>query len=211
VAKKERSKIRDMTLAELASAPDAILIGWNFAHIRKGRGLTQAQAAELGETTVAYVGKVETAAVSFGTRAQQKWSQIFKVDRTEFLRRPDAGIAVMESVIEKGAVTGERKHEVEYMPSLPGHNGVICLKVSTDALYPRFRRNSYLYIVTVPVSAVRNDDLVFLKEADGPGAIKEVEWLGDGTILFKGLGRGSTITKMASDLATMQKVIFICM
>jgi transcriptional regulator with XRE-family HTH domain len=215
VRRKERRRIKDMTFTELASAPDGVLIARNFIRIRKNLGLTQAQAAELGEATVSYVGKVETAAVNFGTRAQQKWSRIFKVDRAEFLSRPDAGIPVVAMVIEKGTMVMQGpEHEVEHVASLPGHKSdhVVCFKVSTDALYPHLRRNSYLYIITLPVSAIRNDDLVVYTDGDGPGAIKEVELISDGKmILFKGLGRGSTISKEVSERATLQKVVFIGM
>jgi len=199
-----------MTPQELASAPDDIVIAWNVIRIREGLGLTQAQVAEMGNVIVSYVGKIESAKVGFGTRAQQKWSKILGVDRTEFLRRPDAGLAVIGAVVEKGIVVRHGpEYELEYVPSLAG--SVFCLKVSTDALYPYLRKDSYLYVVTMSVSSIRNDDLVIYAEEGESAGIKEVEWLGDGRIVLKGLGRGSTITKMASDLATVQKVIFIRM
>lgn len=200
-----------MTPEELASAPDDTVIAWNFVRIREGLGLTQAKAAELGGATVGYVGKIETAAVSFGTRAQQKWSRLLGVDRTEFLRRPEAGIAVIGAVTEKGIVVPH--HEVEHVPSLAGRDGenTICLKVATDALHPHLRKDSYLYAVTVLISAIRNDNLVIYAEEGELGSIKEAEWLANGKILLKGLGRGSTITKDASELPMVRKVVFICM
>jgi len=200
-----------MTPEELAFAPDDIAIAWNFVRIRESLGLTQAKAAEMGGTTVGYVGKIETAAVSFGTRAQQKWSRLLAVDRTEFLRRPDAGIGVVGAVTEKGTVTPQ--HEMEHLPSLPGHDGknAICLKVATDALHPHLRRDSYLYAVTAPISGIRNDNLVIFAEEGDLGSVKEAEWLADGKILLKGLSKGTTITKDASELPTVRKVVFICM
>jgi hypothetical protein len=87
---------------------------------------------------------------------------------------------------------------------------VICLRVSSDALYPHLRKDSYLYVLTVPVSAIRNDNLVICA-GDGADSVKEVEWLSEGKILFKGLGRGSTITKEVSELTTVQKVALISM
>ena len=99
-----KKKIREMLPQELVTADDGIVIAWNFIRIREGLGLTQERTAELGGVTVAYVGKVETAAVSFGTRAQQKWSRLFNVDRTQFFRRPDIGIRVIGVVMDKGVV-----------------------------------------------------------------------------------------------------------
>ena len=199
-----------MTPEELSSAPDDIVIAWNFVRIRESLGLTQAKAAALGGATVGYVGKIETAAVSFGTRAQQKWSRLLGVDRTEFLRRPEAGLAVIGAVTEKGIVAPQ--HEVEHVPSLAGRDGenAICLKVATDALHPHLRRDSYLYAVTVLIHH-RNDNLVIYTEEGELGSIKEAEWLADGQILLKGLDKGSTITKDANELPTVRKVVFICM
>ncbi len=204
-------KIREMTPEELASAPDDIVIAWNFIRIRESLGLTQAKAAGLDGTTVGYVGKIETGAVSFGTRAQQKWSRLFGVDRTEFLKRPEAGIAVIGAVTEKGTVTSQ--HEVEHVPSLAGRDGenAVCLKVATDTLHPHLRRGSYLYALAVPISGIRDDNLVIYAEEGELGSVKEAEWLADGKILLKGLGRGSTITKDASELPMVRKVVFICM
>jgi hypothetical protein len=76
-AGRRKKKVREMTPQDLASAPDSIVIAWNFIRIRKSLGLTQQKASDLGETTVGYVGKIETAAVGFGTRAQKKWSRLF--------------------------------------------------------------------------------------------------------------------------------------
>jgi transcriptional regulator with XRE-family HTH domain len=213
--RRQKKKIREMTPQELASAPDDIVIAYNFMRIRRNLNLTQQKTADLGETTVGYVGKIETAAVGFGTRAQKKWSRIFKVDRTEFLKRPGVGIKVTGIIIDKGVVAEYAPgHEMEYMPSLPGHeadgDSLLCLKVGTDTLYPHLRKDSCLYVLTVPVSAIHNDNLVICAE-DGADSVKEVEWLSDGKILFKGLGRGSTVTKGVSELATVQKVAFISM
>ncbi len=122
VRRRQRKKIKDMTPAELEAAEDGIVIAWNFIRIRERLDLTQEAAAALAEVTVGYVGKVETAAVSFGTRAQQKWSKIFHVDRTEFLRKPEAGIPVIGDVMEKGAVhrRSQADREVEFVPVCPG-------------------------------------------------------------------------------------------
>jgi hypothetical protein len=214
--RRQKKKIKDMTPQELASAPDDIVIAWNFIRIRKGLGLTQQKAADLGETTVGYVARIETAAVSFGTKAQQKWSRIFKVDRMDFLKRPKAGVKVIGTVIDKGTIADcAPGQEAEYMPSLPGHeadrDSVFCLKVVTDTLYPHLRRDSYLYVITVPTSIIRNDNFIIYGEQGELASIKEVEWLSDGKILLKGLGKGSTITKEVSELATVQKVALISM
>ena len=205
-----------MTPQELAEAPDGVVIAYNFIRIREGLDLTQQEAADLAETTVSYVGKIETAAVSFGTRAQQKWSRIFKVDRTEFLKRPKAGTKVIGTVIDKGVVAAcAPEQDIEYVPSLAGHEAdtenVFCLKVATDALYPHLRRDSYLYVITGPVSIIRDDNFVAYAEQGEPASIKEVERLGDGKILLKGIGRGNTITLETTELTSMQKVVFIGM
>jgi transcriptional regulator with XRE-family HTH domain len=207
-------RIKEIPPVELASAPDDVLIAWNFIRIREGLCLTQAKAAEVGDVSTGYIGKVETAAVSFGTKAQQKWSRIFNIDRTEFLKRPDAGVAVVGVIADRGAVIKHpAEHEIERLPSLPTHapDKVFCLKVSTDALYPYLRRSSYLYILMVPISTVRNDDFVVYVENDGSGAIKEVEWLGKGRLLFKGLGRGTTITEEVDEGTAVEKVVLISM
>ena len=212
--RRQKKEIREMTPPELALAPDSIVIAWNFIRIREGLCLTQQKAADLGEATVGYVGKIETAAVSFGTRAQQKWSRIFKVDRTEFLKRPEAGVKVVGTVVDKGAVVNySPAHEIEYVPSLAGRDteSVVCLKVSTDALYPHLRRDSYVYLITVPLSTIRSDNLVIYTGDGEPDSVKEVERLSDGKIVLKGLGRGSTITKEVSELPTVQKIVFVTM
>jgi len=208
-----------MSYGELASAPDGIVIAWNFIRIRQAMGLTQEKTAELGGTTVGYIGKLETAAVSFGTRAQQKWSKLLNVDRTAFLRRPDVGVRVIGVVMDRGTVnTTDGEHELEYVPLPPGYTqeradkeGVYCLKVATDALHPYLRKDSYLYIISVPISLIRNDNLVIYAEEGEPPTVKEVEWLPDGKVLLKGLGRGATIAKDPRDLSTVQKVSFIGM
>ena len=104
------------------------------------------------------------------------------------------------------------------MPLPPGYTrekppapGLYCLKVATDALHPHLRRGSYLYVKTVPLSVVRDDNLVVYGEEGEPAGVKEVEWLPDGRILLKGLGRGGTVTKEAGDLATIDKIVFIGM
>ena len=211
-------KIRNLTPQDLASASDEIIIAWNFIRIREDSGLTQQKAADLGESTVGYVGKVETAAVSFGTRAQQKWSKIFKVDRTEFLKRPKGDVEVIGTVMDKGIVNHTPGQGLEYVPSLSGYTegktgkeNILCLKVATDTLYPHLRRDSYLYIAPVPLSAIHNDDFVMYAEPGNSASIKEVERLDDRKILLKGLGRGSTVTIDATDLTTIQKIIFIGM
>ena len=216
-----KKKIKEMSPQELATAADGIVIAWNFIRIRERLGLTQEQTAELGGVTVGYVGKVETAAVSFGTRAQQKWSRIFNVDRTEFLKRPDIGIRVIGVVMEKGVVRHHESDgdgEVEYVPLPPGYTqekaqreGMTCLKVLTDALHPHLRKDSYLYVNRMPISVIRNDNLVIYAEDGEPASVKEVELLPEGRILLKGLGRGSTITKEISELPTVEKIVFIGM
>jgi hypothetical protein len=61
----------------------------------------------------------------------------------------------------------------------------------------------------VPFSTIRNDNLVIHAEQGEPASIKEVERLDDGKILRKGVGKG--ITKEASELTKVQKVVFIGM
>jgi hypothetical protein len=66
-------------------------------------------------------------------------------------------------------------------------------------------------VITVPTSIIRNDNFIIYGEQGELASIKEVEWLSDGKILLKGLGKGSTITKEVSELATVQKVALISM
>ncbi|MGD0231566.1 MAG: helix-turn-helix transcriptional regulator [Syntrophorhabdales bacterium] len=219
VRTKHKKKIREMTASELASSPDGIVIAWNFIRMRESLGLTQEQVADIGGVTVSYIGKIETAAVSFGTRAQQKWSAIFRVDRPEFLKRPDAGVGVIGDIMEKGVIREyEPGAELQRVPLPPGYTqeraereGVFCLRVSTDALHPHLRRDSHLYIIKVPISTIRNDNLVIYAERGEPAGIKEVEWLADDRVLLKGLGRGGAITKETSEISTVHKVVFIGM
>ena len=217
----KKKKIREMLPQELATADDGIVIAWNFIRIREGLGLTQERTAELGGVTVGYVGKLETSAVSFGTRAQQKWSRLFNVDRTQFFRRPDIGIRVIGVVMDKGVVrhhASDGDEAVEYIPLPPGYTqekaqreGVACLKVLTDALHPHLRKGSYLYVNRVPISVIRDDNLVIYAEEGEPASVKEVELLPAGRILLKGLGRGSTLTKEIGELPTLGKIVFIGM
>jgi len=221
VRTESKKKIREMSPQDLTTAADGIVIAWNFIRIRESLRLTQEQAAESGGVTVGYVGKVEIAAVSFGTRAQQKWSRIFNVDRTEFFKRPDIGILVIGVVMDKGVVRHHElggEGEVEYVPLPPGYTqekaqreGVTCLKVLTDALHPHLRKDSYLYVNRMPISVIRNDNLVIYAEDGEAASVKEVELLPKGRILLKGLGRGGTITKDISELPTVEKIVFISM
>ncbi len=210
-----------MSPRELTTADDGTVIAWNFVRIRERLGLTQEQTAVKGDVSVGYVGKVETAAVSFGTRAQQKWSRIFSVDRTEFLKRPDIGIRVIGVVMGKGVVRHHESDEeggVEYAPLPPGYTqekaeteGMTCLRVLTDALHPHLRKDSTLYVNRMPISVIRNDNLVIYAEDGEAASVKEVELLPEGRVLLKGLGRGSTITKELAELTTLDKVVFIGM
>jgi len=121
--------------------------------------------------------------------------------------------------MDRGTVnTSEGEHELEYVPLPPGYTqdkadeeGVYCLKVATDTLHPHLRKDSYLYINRVPISLIRNDNLVIYAGEGEPASVKEVEWLPDGKILLKGLGRGNTIAKDPRDLSTIQKISFIGM
>ena len=221
VRTESKKKIREMSPQDLTTAADGIVIAWNFIRIRERLRLTQEQAAELGGFTVGYVGKLEIAAVGFGTRAQQKWSGIFNVDRTEFLKRPDIGILVIGVVMDKGVVRHHElggEGEVEYVPLPPGYTqekaqreGVTCLKVLTDALHPHLRRDSYLYVNRMPISVIRDDNLVIYAEEGEQASVKEIELLPQGKILLKGLGRGSTLTKEISELPMLEKIVFIGM
>jgi hypothetical protein len=118
-------------------------------------------------------------------------------------------------IIEKGVVLKYGpEHELEYMPVLSSHNtdaeNAFCLKVSTDALYPHLRKDSCLYIVAVPVSTIRNDDLIIYTDASEQASVKEAECLNN-VILFKGLGKGSTVTEKADGLANLQKIVLIAL
>jgi hypothetical protein len=63
----------------------------------------------------------------------------------------------------------------------------------------------------MPISVIRNDNLVIYAEDGEPASVKEVELLPGGKILLKGLGRGSTITKEIGELPTVEKIVFIGM
>jgi hypothetical protein len=63
----------------------------------------------------------------------------------------------------------------------------------------------------VPISVIRDDNLVIYAEEGGPASVKEVELLPGGRILLKGLGRGSTLTKEIGELPTLKKIVFIGM
>jgi transcriptional regulator with XRE-family HTH domain len=216
---KREKKVKEMAPSELAAAPDSVVIAWNFVRIRERLGLTQEQAAEQGDVTASYVGKVETAAVSFGTRAQQKWARIFGVGRPEFLKRPEGGLEVSGYVTDRGSVEPVPPGtESERVAPPPGYTedrarkeGVSCLKVATDALHPHLRRDTYLYIATVPLAALKDDNFVLYAPEDEQPSIKEVEWLCPQKLLFKGLGRGGSVGRKASRIPFVQKVIFIGM
>ena len=99
---------------------------------------------------------------------------------------------------------------MEYMPSLsdcatPGDKS-FCVRVGTDTLHPYLRKDSYLYVRTVPVSNVSNDNFIVYTDDGKIESIKEAEWLPrDGKLLLKGLGRGETLTKDAGALSTLQE------
>ncbi len=196
----------------LSSAPDGEVIARNFRRIRQNLGLTQEGTAELGGVTTGYVGKVETAAVSFGTRAQQKWSKLFGVDRTEFLTKLNAGTPVVGAIVEKAVVVRSKAEEkTEYMPPLTGpcREEGFCLTVATDAIHPHLRGGSRLYIAKVSASDVRDYNLVVYGDGQEPDSIKETEWRADGSLLLKGIGRGRTFVVEATAIATLRKVVFI--
>jgi hypothetical protein len=66
--------------------------------------------------------------------------------------------------------------------------------VVTDALYPYLRKGAYLYVTPLPISRITNEDLVVYKDESGTLSLKETEFLPDGRMLLKGLGRGTTLT-----------------
>ena len=208
------SKGRNAVTENLSSAPDGEVIARNFRRIRQNLGLTQERAAELGDVTTGYVGKVETAAVSFGTRAQQKWSKIFGVERTGFLTKLNPGTPVVGAVVERAVVARHKAEEkMEFMPPLTGprREEGFCLTVATDALYPHLPKGSCLYVATVPTSDVRDDNLIIHAGGEEPESIKETEWQGDGSLILKGIGRGKTLVVEARAVTTLRKIVFIKM
>lgn len=213
----ERQRIRKLTPREIAHAPDGMVIAWNFRRLRERLGLTQEQAAEIGDCNVSYIGKVETAKVSFSTRAQTKWARILKTDRSEFLKRPDIGVRVKGVVMEKGIISPQaapKNRELEFVPLPPGctqseadEKHIFGLKVHTDALYPHMRKDWIYYAMRMPVYDVRSDDLVAITLENGTMSVKEAERLADGRIILKGLGKGQTTSMRDIDQPTMD-VIF---
>ncbi len=213
----ERQRIRKLTPKDLVHAPDGMVIAWNFRRLRERLGLTQEQAAEIGNCNVSYIGKVETAKVSFATRAQTKWARILKTDRSEFLRRPDIGVRVKGVVMEKGIISppaAPRHRELEFVPLPPGYTQseaddkhIFGLKVHTDALYPHMRKDWIYYAMRMPTYDVRSDDLVVITQDNGTMSVKEVERLADGRMILKGLGKGQTTSMKDTDTPTMD-VIF---
>ena len=101
--------------------------------------------------------------------------------------------------MDKGVVrhhASDGDEGVEYVPLPPGYTqekaqreGMTCLKVLTDALHPHLRRDSYLYVNRMPISVIRDDNLVIYAEEGEPASVKEVELLPQGRILLKGLGQ----------------------
>jgi transcriptional regulator with XRE-family HTH domain len=211
-----RKKIRDMVAQGLTSAADTEVLAANFRRIRRSLGITQAKTAVLGKVNASYVGKIETGLVGFGTRAQQKWAIILGVERSEFLRRPDIATPVVGMVVEKGIVSRHPAGDkLEYMPSLrdcrADSEKAFCVRVATDALHPHLRKDSCLYVTMVPVGLVHNDDFIIYADQGEPESIKEIEWISEGKVLLRGIGRGKTFTKDPADLAMAQKIVFIGM
>ncbi len=213
----DRQKIRKLSPKDLAHAPDGLVIAWNFRRLRERLGLTQEKAAELGNCNVSYIGKVETAKVSFATRAQVKWARILRTDRSEFLKKPDIGVRVKGVVVEKGVISppaAQRHREVEYVPLPPGctqseadERHFFGLKVHTDALYPHMRKDWIYYAMRLPVYDVRSDDLVVITQDNGTTAVKEVERLADGRMILKGLGKGQTTSVRDTDTPVMDVIV----
>ncbi|MDF1536086.1 MAG: helix-turn-helix transcriptional regulator [bacterium] len=97
-------------------------VALNFKRLRKERAWTQAKAAEIGAVDSSYIGQIETAQITFGTKAQMKWASIFRVDVSEFLA-PEKSMSMVGSVAADGitfyhadkALNGLTNDEVELL------------------------------------------------------------------------------------------------
>lgn len=219
--KDHNRKVKDLTIAEIAEAPDGIVIAYNFLRIRRDlKGYkTQEEVAELGNTNISYIGKVETAKVSFGTRAQQKWAKLFHVDRSEFLKRPDIGVRVNGVIMERGAIhppDAVAQPEFQYVPLPPGYTQdqvakekLYALIVQTDSLYPYLKQGWLLYVKPVQVSSIKDGDYIVVAHDYALAAVKEAEFMPTGQLLLKGLGRGDTLTIMPSQDLELERIFHI--
>jgi len=199
---------------------DGMVIAANFKRLRLDSGArTQQQLADQWGVTVGYIGQIESGAVSFGTRAQEKWAKRFNVTRDQFTKPSDTGVQVTWVVTEKGIMLTpdlSSHGDLEPIPLPPGYTQkraekerVYAVKVVTDALYPYLRKDAYLYVTPLPISRIANEDLVVYKDESGTLSLKEAEFLPDGRILLKGLGRGTTLTLETAELDEIDTVFLI--
>lgn len=199
---------------------DGMVIAANFKRLRIEAGYrTQQEVADAWGVTVGYIGQIESGAVSFGTRAQEKWALRFSVSRDEFTRPADTGIPIGAVVMEKGLVRpadAATHGDIEPVPLPPGHTRkraekerVYALKVVTDTLYPYLRKDAYLYVAPMLLSHIVSEDLVLYKDAAGGSSLKEVERLPDERVLLKGLGRGTTLTLEADEIPEIDTIFLV--
>jgi DNA-binding XRE family transcriptional regulator len=199
---------------------DGMVIAANFKRLRIEAGYkTQQELADAWGVTVGYIGQIESGAVSFGTRAQEKWALRLSVSRDEFTRPSDRGIPVRAVVMEKGLVhppDAALHGDIEPVPLPPGYSRrraekerVYALKVVTDTLYPYLRKDGYLYVIPMPLSHIIGEDLVIYTDKGGAASLKEVERLPDDRLLLKGLGRGATLTLEADEIPEIDTVILL--
>jgi transcriptional regulator with XRE-family HTH domain len=199
---------------------DGMVIAANFKRLRLEAGYkTQQEIADAWGVTVGYIGQIESGAVSFGTRAQEKWASRLSVSRDEFTRPSDSGIPVKTIVTEKGLLhppDAATQGDIEPVPLPPGYTRkrvekerVYALKVVTDTLYPYLRKDACLYAAPMPLAQIGSEDLVIYRDGGGSASLKEVERLPDGRFLLKGLGRGATLTLEADELPEIDTVFLV--
>jgi len=199
---------------------DGMVIAANFKRLRIDAGCrTQQELADRWGVTVGYIGQIESGAVSFGTRAQEKWAKRFSVTRDQFTRPSDIGVQVAWVVTEKGIMVtpdASTHGDVEPVPLPPGYTQkraekeqVYAVKVVTDGLYPYLRKDSCIYVTPMPLSRVINEDLVVYRDESGILSLKELEFLPGGRVLLKGLGRGIALTLEEDPSAQIETVILI--
>lgn len=72
----------------------------NIKRLRKSRGLTQLQLAEIADVSVESIGKIETRAQALSETALIKISIALEIYPEELYLSPSSGIKVMEEVLE---------------------------------------------------------------------------------------------------------------
>lgn len=202
----------------------------NIKRLRKQMGLTQEQLADAVKCNKSFVGRLESGVQSWGEETEKKFADFFKVDISEFLKPAEdepqsftipvlAHISAGEGIYPVSQDTypvGEGIERVEPPPQCRTYEQAIregwyALKIKGDSMTPVLRDGDCISIRPGTPQEVRKGDIVVFRDIEGMGYVKSVLDISKGTFLFEGIGDGKMLARHISEIAVIERVMFIKM